>query len=147
MSAQDNIRIVRELFDAINNHQVDRAAALVDDNADWLDVATGAVYRGPQGFRQLSQSWWEAFPDNSIEITNLFASDDFACVEYVGRGTFTGPLNWPTLGAAPTGRTLDLPFCDVYRIHNGRIVNARDYYDLMTMLDQLGLPLNLPKAA
>lgn len=147
MSTQDNISLVKSLFDAINTHQIDKAAALIDDNATWIDVATGDTFSGPQGFRQLSQSWWEAFPDNTIEITNLFAGEDFACVEYNGRGTFTGPLNWPSIKAQPTGRKLDTAFCDVYRISNGKIVSAREYHDLESMMAQLGLTSEKRKAA
>jgi steroid delta-isomerase-like uncharacterized protein len=147
MADQDTIRIVRDLFDAINAHQLDKAAALIEDNAKWMDVATGDTFTGPQGFRELSQSWWDAFPDNTIEITNVFAEGDFACVEYNGRGTFTGALNWPSIKAQATGRQLNLPFCDVYRISKGKIVSAREYHDLTTMLKQLGLPSEIKKAA
>ncbi|MBI2953319.1 MAG: ester cyclase [Chloroflexi bacterium] len=147
MPAQDNINIVRNLFDAINNHQLDRATALIDDNAEWIDVATGDTFRGPRGFRQLSQSWWEAFPDNTIEITNLFADEESVCVEYIGRGTFTGPLRWPSIQAQPTGRKLAIPFCDVYRIEHSKIVSAREYHDTATMMGQLGVPFGLRRAA
>ncbi len=147
MPAENNVAVVRTLFEAINNHQLDKAAALIDDNAEWVDVATGDTFRGPQGFRQLSESWWQAFPDNTIEITSLFADGELACVEYRGRGTFKGPLNWPSVKARPTGRKLDVPFCDVYRIRNGKIVSAREYHDLASMMNQLGVSLAVQKAA
>ena len=39
----------------------------------------------------------------------------------------------------PTGRTLDLPYCDVFRVENGRVVSHHIYYDQVMFLAQLGL--------
>jgi len=71
----------------------------------------------------------EGFPDSGIEIMNLFATEDQAVVEFIGRGTNTAPLHMPTGDVPPTGRAVEMRFCDVYRISNGKIVNYRSYYD------------------
>ena len=95
--------------------------------------------RGPDGYKQLILFFEEGFPDSGIEITNLFATEDQAVVEFIGRGTNTGPLHMPTGDVPPTGRTIEMRFCDVYRIRNGKIVNYRSYYDALGFLQQLGL--------
>ena len=38
-----------------------------------------------------------------------------------------------------SGRAVEMRFCDVYRIRNGKIVNYRSYYDVFGFLQQLGL--------
>lgn len=65
-------------------------------------------------------------------------------VEFMGRGTHTGPLHTPTGDVPATGRRVDLPFCDVHRIEDGKITNGRSYFDLATMMRQLGLMPEVP---
>ena len=74
----------------------------------------------------------------------MIGSDDYAVVEFVGRGTNTGPLATPQGEIPATGRAIEIPFCDVHRIEDGKITNGRSYFDMATMMRQLGL---LPKAA
>ena len=94
--------------------------------------------RGPGGYKQLILFFEEGFPDSTIEITNLFATEEDAVVEFIGRGTNTGPLHMPTGDVPPTGRPVELRFCDVYRIRNGKIVSYRSYYDALGFMQQLG---------
>ncbi len=69
----------------------------------------------------------------------MFASEDQVVVEFIGRGTNTGPLHMPTGDIPATGRHLELSFCEVIQCRNGKIVNFHIYFDNMTLLQQLGL--------
>jgi predicted ester cyclase len=81
----------------------------------------------------------DGFPGSSTEITNAFATEDQVVIEFTGRGTNTGPLHMPTGDVPPTGRNTELRFCEVFQIKDRKIVSLHAYYDLMTMLQQLGL--------
>lgn len=74
----------------------------------------------------------------------MIGSDDYAVVEFIGRGTNTGPLATPQVEVPATGHKVEIPFCDVHRIEDGKITNGRSYFDMATMMRQLGL---LPEAA
>jgi predicted ester cyclase len=74
-----------------------------------------------------------------VEDTNVIAGDNGAVIEFIGRGTHTGTLASPMGEIPPTGRRVELPFCEVYRITNGKIVGGSTYFDLAGMLQQLGL--------
>ena len=54
-------------------------------------------------------------------------------------GTNTGPLATPAGEVPATGRSMVLPFADVFRITDGRIAEHRIYYDGLGLLAQLGL--------
>ena len=143
-SAQDTIMLVKTLFDLTNNHQsdpvwLDKSLALFDEECEVVDVPSGITSRGPDGYKQIILFFEEGFPDSGIEITNLFASEDQAVVEFIGRGTNTGPLHMPTGDVPPTSRAVEIRFCDVYRVRNGKIVSYRSYYDVFGFLQQLGL--------
>ena len=144
MAAQENVALAQSLLDLYNNRQSDPAwlekslAAFAADS-EGIDVPSGAILRGPDGYKQIILFFEEGFPDSGIEITNLFASEDQAVVEFIGRGTNTGPLHMPTGDVPPTGCAVEMRFCDVYRVRNGKIVSYRSYYDVYGFLQQLGL--------
>ncbi len=143
-SAQDTITLVKTLYNLTNNHQshsarLDKSLAFFAEDCKVVDVPSGMASHGPDGYKQVILFFEEGFPDSRIEITNLFASEDQAVVEFVGRGTNTGPLHMPRGDVPPTGRAVELRFCDVYRVRNGKIVSYRSYYDLFSFLQQLGL--------
>ena len=143
-TTQDTIMLVKTLFDLTNNHQsdptwLDKSLAFFAEDCEVIDVPSGMTSRGPEGYKQVILFFEEGFPDSGIEITNLFASENQAVVEFIGRGTNTGPLHMPAGDVHPTGRTVELRFCDVYRISNGKIISYRSYYDALGFLQQLGL--------
>jgi predicted ester cyclase len=144
MSAQENVVLVQSLLDLYNHHQSDpawleKSLAFFTADSELLDVPTGRTLPGPEGYKQLVLFFAEAFPESSGEVTNVFATDDQAALEFTGRGTNTGPLHMPTGDIPPTGRYSELRFCGVYRIKSGKIVSLHNYYDVMTLLQNLGL--------
>ena len=143
MPAQDNLTIVRSLYDNYNRRNtdsqwLDKSLAVTDQNCELLNVPMGSTLRGPDGVRQFLMGWATAFPDSTVEITSIIASEDRVAVEFIGRGTHTGPLHTPTGDIAPTGHSIEIHFCDVHTLKNGKLVSQHTYYDVMTMMRQLG---------
>jgi steroid delta-isomerase-like uncharacterized protein len=143
-TTRDTITLVKTLFDLTNNHLsdptwLDQSLTFFAEDCEVIDVPSGMTSRGPDGYKQVILFFEEGFPDSGIEITNLFASENQAVVEFIGRGTNTGSLHMPAGDVPPTGRTVELRFCDVYRVSNGQIVSYRSYYDALGFLQQLGL--------
>ena len=131
-------------YDAYNDHSFDahwleRAAATIAEECEVVDVPSGAILQGPEGLKQFLLGFSSAFPDSRVEITNLATTADGAVVEFVGRGTHTGPLHTPGGDIPPTGRPFELHFCDVYTIKHGKIVRHSTYYDSPGLLQQLGV--------
>jgi steroid delta-isomerase-like uncharacterized protein len=146
MSAQDNAKLVRALYDAWNNRDWDTYTALVDDDTEVLAVATGQTLRGRPGFRQYGEIWASAFPDARVEVTNVVASEDGAVVEFRGRGTHTAPLV-TAMGEIPaTNKRVDQPFCDVYSLQNGRVRAQRAYFDIASLKPSASIDLDTPAA-
>ena len=144
MSSQDTATTARTPYDLFNKHNsdskwLDHAAAAASEDCELLNVPLSVTLRGLQGFKQFLQGWATAFPDSKVEITSLFATESQAVVEFIGRGTQTGPLMGPSGEIPPTGRKVELRFCDVHRIKNGKIVSLHSYYDALGLMQQLGL--------
>lgn len=136
---QDAERVVRSFYDAFNSHQLDRAAALIADDGEWLDVPSGTVYRGPSGYLDFDRGFITPLPDARVEILNVVAAGDTVVTEFLGRGTHDGPFVGPN-GAtiAPTGNKVELAMIEIMQIRDGKISRARSYYDAMSLLRQLG---------
>lgn len=144
MTVQDNIAIARSQIELYNSHQSDpqwleKGVAALSEDFELTDVPTGTVSHGSDAFKQFNLFFADAFPESKVELNNIFATEDQAVIEFTGRGTNTGPLHMPTGDVPPTGRQANLQFCQVMQFRNGKITSLRTYYDLMTMLRQLGL--------
>lgn len=81
----------------------------------------------------------KAFPDARMVIGSTIESGDTVAVEARFTGTHTAPLASPQGEIPATGRSLDLPFVDLFRFEGGLIASHHVYYDQMTFMVQLGL--------
>jgi predicted ester cyclase len=144
MAAQENVALAWSMFDLGNNHQsdpawLDKCSAAFAADAEVIDIPSGATLYGPDGPRRLAAFFAENFPDLRVELTNAFATEDRVALECTWRWNDTGPLPLPS-GALPGMRgSGELRCCFVYQIRNGKIVSIHHYYDMMTMMEQLGL--------
>jgi steroid delta-isomerase-like uncharacterized protein len=141
MEAHDNTALVRNLFDAFNDHDLDQVAAMVSEDFELVDFAAeGQVFRGPQGILQWLRIFLTALPDAKTELTNVVADgENWVFTEFVGRGTHTGPLVGPAGTVPPTGRSIEFPVGELMRIEEGKFALVHAYYDGATLLRQLGV--------
>ena len=144
MAAQDNVAAARSLVDLYNSHQsdpawLDKSVAAFAADSTFIDVPSGRTLPGSDGYKQLVLFFAEAFPESSVELTNVVATEEQLVLEFTGRGTNTGPLHLPTGDVPATGRYSELRFCEVIQIRNGKIASFHIYYDTMTLLQNLGL--------
>lgn len=138
--AQDNISIIRGLYDSINRRDFDGYRNLFGPDCKQADIPNDRVYRGPDGMVQYLRHWLDAFPDGKVDVRNCFAQGDWVCAEILGRGTHQAEMEGPGGTRIPaTNRSLELPIVDIYQVRNGKIVEVRTYYDLNTVSGQLGL--------
>jgi limonene-1,2-epoxide hydrolase len=54
-------------------------------------------------------------------------------------GTHSGPLELPTGSVAGTNRSIDLRSCQVFEMSDGKARTIRHYFDMATLLQQLGI--------
>lgn len=131
--------VVRTVYDAFNDRDFDRAVSVVSDDAEWTNVPTGETLRGRDGVQQFLQRWGGGFPDGRIEVSSIKAGEGFAVVEFVGRGTNSGSLQTPAGDLPPTNRSVEVRFCDVVEVSDGRITGGRTYWDMASLMTQLGV--------
>lgn len=141
---QETATLVKSLYSIFNSHNtdpgwLDKSVAHTAEDCEILDVPSGMILKGKEGFKQFLSAWATAFPDCMVEVTNMVVTGDKVAVEFVGRGTHTGVLHGPAGDIAPTGKKIDMRFCDIHQLKNGMLVQQHTYYDAMSMMQQLGL--------
>jgi predicted ester cyclase len=136
---------VGELVEVVKQHYANMSAG---DTArdrdimreDVMTVAPGAgTLEGIEAFIAHENIFTRAFPDAAVELVSSVESGDMVMTEGFFTGTHTGPLASPQGEIPPTGKSLRLPFADVFAIRDGKIAEHRIYYDQIDFLTQLGL--------
>ena len=139
MTPKENLTLGKNLYALFNQRKLDEAAKSVANDCTWTNVPTGETFKGPSGFKEFAQGWVTAFSDARVEIQNQIATENTVVTEFFGRGTHDGPLKSPTGSIAPTRKKLDMRFIEVLTIKNGKVSQARAYFDTGTLMRQLGV--------
>jgi predicted ester cyclase len=99
-----------------------------------IHMPTGEVLN-PDKFKIFVGTWRESFPDWHSTFEELIAEEDRVAERWTGRGTHLGELQ----GIPPTGKRVEGPGSVFYRIVGGKIVEFRGQFDMMGLMQQLGL--------
>lgn len=130
---------VRSFYDALNKNDLNEMMKPVHDQVEFVDYASGNTIRGKEGVTNYFKGWMDAFPDGRGNITNLVTSGDQIVVEVTARGTHQGDFQSPEGILPPTGNTVEVRFCQVFRIKGGKIVAGHSYYDLAGMMKAMSV--------
>jgi len=147
MPQPDNVAIARKFHEAWTERDPEGGAALIAADCEFYDVARGEPPRGPEGYKRDYNRWLAAFPDGQCEVTHVVDGGEWVVVEFTNRGTNTGSITTALGEFPPTGRRIEVPYCSIMRIKDGKVVAGRDYYDVSTILRQLGLVAESARAA
>ena len=127
--------IVRGMFEALNARDYARAAGAIAEHCDWESVASETSHRGPGPIVSGLREFVASFPDWRADIKSITANGNIAVVEWDCSGTFQGPFR----GTEPNGKRFRRRGCSVAEVQGGKIVRYRDYYDRLTLLQQLDI--------
>jgi steroid delta-isomerase-like uncharacterized protein len=93
------------------------------------------LYAGPAEVARRYRGLWATFPDLSVQMRRIVSvQDDVAVSEHTLSGTHTGSL----FGVPGTGRHVAVDTAVVWDIVDGRIRGETVYFDVATMLRQIG---------
>jgi steroid delta-isomerase-like uncharacterized protein len=139
MSA-DNARAAVEAIDAWSEDAKERHRSYFADDAVLREHGTGREVHGGDAIVDVHWGWRQSFPDGRGTIGTVVDGGDHVAVEVVWTGTHQGPLVTPDGGSIPpTGRSFSVPATMVLAMRDGRIDQMAHYFDLMTLLTQLGV--------
>jgi steroid delta-isomerase-like uncharacterized protein len=135
---KDPITIARENIEAGNAQDWPRFKATLADGVVYDEVGSGRKIKGADQWVEAYKGWFQAFPDVQGKISNAFASGDTAIVELTWDGTQTGSLVGPAGTIRPSGKRQKTRATLVLTIDDGKIKEAHHYFDMLSLLQQIG---------
>jgi steroid delta-isomerase-like uncharacterized protein len=140
MSVKDNLKLINELYIAINAKNWDVVFKLHSEDHLRFDTNRPEPMKGLDDYRKYVVGFADAFPDLHIEVVREFGQGDMVCDEHITSGTHSGPLkssDGKTI--PPSGKSFKVRNCHIYKIKAGKIIETWRYLDQLVFLSQLGL--------
>jgi len=103
------------------------------------EAATQRRIKGVEEVLSAWKGWAKAFPDSKASFDKETVSGNTVVIELTWRGTQTGPLQLPGKDLAATGKKIEMRACQVIEVSGAKVQAVRQYFDLATMLRQLGV--------
>jgi predicted ester cyclase len=94
-------------------------------------------FTGVPAFARYVAHYLEAFPDLGFAVDDWMMRGARIAIRY----SFTGTHQGFFMGAAATGRRLAADGVAIYRVSDSKLVELWDYLDLLTVAEQLDVPV------
>ena len=137
---------VRQAYGVAEAKDIPAWVACFNPDGVFVDMSVGMTYRGPSEVGKPVENYGTAFSDMHRELYRFFSVGDVVVVELALQGTHKGPLPTPMGILPPTGKRMDAPCCDVFRLVNGKIQSFDCYPSGTVIFAQLGLLSNIEAA-
>ena len=94
----------------------------------------GMEVRGPKAFQEFHSRYINAFPNLTIEVVDTVSEDDKIAARCIVRGKHEGD----GIGIKATQKEANFTGICIARVKDGKIVEAWNNFDFLTMHTQLG---------
>lgn len=136
--SEENKELVRRWFEEVwNKGRVEAIEEMFDANgiAHGLSDDPENPIKGPRDFRPFHTVFRDAFPNMMIVIEDMVAEGDKVAARCSVRAKHEGEF----LGRSATESPVDFAGITIVRIDKGKIVEAWNNFDFMTLHRQVGL--------
>ena len=128
----NNKKQLRNFIDQVWNQQnMDAINNFITD--DYVEHTPFGDFNGADEFRGFVSMNLRAFPDFSVRIHEIIAENDWVACYYTSSGTHKKEY----LGIDPTNNRMDVNGCYMGRMQNGKVLEAWNQFDVMTILTGL----------
>ena len=139
MATQSAVETAKSQLFAYNEKDWDKVKASVASGFVYDEPATGRKSKGVDDTLAIWKGWAAALPDSKATLHSEVASGNTVVLEMTWRGTHKGPLKTGTREIPPTGKPIELRSCQVIEVDGEKVKSVRHYFDMGTMLRQLGV--------
>ncbi len=136
--SDDNKKLIERWFEEVwNKGSVDAIDEMLEKNAviHGLSNETGEPLIGSAAFREFHKRFYNAFPNIVVKVEETLAEGDRVAARCSVRGQHTGE----SLGFAATNKPMLISGIAIVRIHDGKIVEAWNNFDFLSLYQQLGV--------
>jgi predicted ester cyclase len=135
--SEENKQLLRRWFDEVwNNGRAEVIEELFDESGIAHGLGDDPSYpiKGPGGYRPFYETFRHAFPNIMVVIEDMVAEGDKVAARCSVRAKHEGEL----MGRAATQAPVEFTGITIVRIDEGKIVEAWNNFDFMTMYKQTG---------
>jgi ketosteroid isomerase-like protein len=131
--SQENVEIVRSLWEAAERRDDETVFALYDPAIVWEShlvgpMERGGVHHGHEGVRQFFRDWLESFGSYEAHAETVVEAGDKVVVGYRVRGRGRG-----------SGVEVEMPRWNVYGLASGRVTRVEIFDTEAEALEAVGL--------
>ena len=133
---ESNKRIAHRLMDECwNGGSMETVAELISPRCRHNDPVFPHMPPGVESLQQHIQNSRRGFPDLKFTVTDTIAEGNEVVVHWTVTGTHKGNF----LGIPPTERNAVVDGTSIFRIDDGKIVEEWANWNLMSLMEQLGV--------
>jgi steroid delta-isomerase-like uncharacterized protein len=132
------VQIAKQNVEAFNKGDWDSFRATLTSDCVYQELATQRSVQGPDALIELAKGWRKAFPDVKGTVGTAIESDDKVALEIVWDGTQSGELASAMGPIKPSYKRAKTPAVQVVTFRGDKISETHHYFDLMTLLVQIG---------
>ncbi len=120
-------------------------ADLIDDMiapgciAHGLDSPDGKPVKGPEDFKKFFTDFRAAFPDIRITVQETVSEDDLVVAHDVTFGAIDATHTGAAFGMQATGKPIHFEGTLMFRVRNGKAVEAWNSFDFLKLFQQMGV--------
>ena len=133
-------RLIEQEAAGWSSGNLDQLLSVFSDNVTYEDVPLGVVFHGKEELRAFAKGFFNGFPDLKAVIVTTVVNGDRGASEWTFAGTQTGDM--PNMPAS--NKRMDLRGMSTYEFASGKIKRKIDYWDVGTMMRQLGFAPGKP---
>jgi steroid delta-isomerase-like uncharacterized protein len=134
----DNKQIVQRFMDECwSRGNLNMVSELVADDCRHHDPVFPSLTSGAENIKNHIQNCRSGFPDLMFTIDDTIAERDEVVIHWTGTGTHKGQF----LGMPPTNKKASVTGTSIYRIEGSKIVEIWSNWNLMSMMEQLGIAM------
>lgn len=137
MRNEKNAAVIQGLYTAVNERNFEYLNTVSDARSEWFDIPFNITNLGITSAAASWEKRFSLFPDVSFEIQNLMAYDNYVIVQGVERATFKGMLAFIDEDIITEGYPVEIAFCDIYYLEDGRILKANSNFDVNAFKEQI----------
>jgi steroid delta-isomerase-like uncharacterized protein len=125
---------------AYNEKNWDAVTKAVTSDIEYDEVGTNRKLAGPSAVITAWKGWATALPDSKATFEAAHVSGNTVIVELTWHGTQSGPLQTPAGEIPPTNKKIEVRAVQIVELTpEGKTKRVRHYFDMATLLAQLGV--------
>jgi steroid delta-isomerase-like uncharacterized protein len=137
-SVLTNVDVAKANILAFNEKNWDKVRATITPTVVYDEVGTLRKVQGMNDVLATWRGWAEAFPDARARFDNEYVSGTTVVLELTWTGTHSGQLQTPNGEIEPSGKKISVRACQVIETTGDKVSAVRHYFDMTTLLRQLG---------